>query len=398
MQLSSTNLPGVVSCPTSKSYAARVLILGALKKEPFTITDLPRAQDTLDMVHALKQVGLEITHKDEKTMTINNSYPSCEKDKEEVIKVDIGEGGTTARFLIPFLCLGKKKYELYFSGRLNERPMEELYKTLQDLGVFVKKEVFGVSIQGPLTSSGKVTLDCQKSSQFASGFELIGSVVNLNIEYKNLHLSKRYFDLTQYLIEEIENINEYRIPADFSSLGYFLAYGALRQNINVKNVFSEDKFQADSKIISLLEEIGVQIEFSKEGLVLNPPKEFRTGIKVDANECIDLVPTLMFLASYLPFESHFSNLKGLKDKESDRLTQMLEILSNFNVNYVYDDLKDLLIITGLNTLKKLSTIKVAHDHRMVMVASLFLKYNGGGEVEPAHAVEKSFPTFFDSFS
>ena len=38
------------------------------------------------------------------------------------------------------------------------------------------------------------------------------------------------------------------------------------------------------------------------------------------------------------------------------------------------------------------------DHRMVMVAYLFMRFNGGGKVSNSHAVKKSFPRFFEEMA
>jgi len=397
MKLSLAKLPEILSCPTSKTHAARALILGSLKKESVKIIDLPQAQDTLDLLAVLTNIGLKIKI-NENEMIILNSFPACEVKKNDPIDLFLGEGGTTIRFLIPFLSLGKNKYHLKFSGRMNERPMDEIYLTLSTLGVFCEKTHEGVNIQGPIDSEKMASIDCDKSSQFASGFEMLKLYSDHKIEYQNLTHSLKYFEITKKLIEHFQHNNEYTVPADFSGLGYLVAYGVLNQKLKVQNVFEIDDDQADSKIFEVLEMIGADFKFTQAGLEINKSDHFKAGMIVDGSTCIDLVPTLCFLAAYIPFPSTITNISKLQYKESDRLVETLNILKVFKVDFSYDPESDILQIKGGTKRVLAMDYETRPDHRMIMLVSLFLKNNAGGSVEPSLEVRKSFPDFFSLFS
>lgn len=395
--LSSINLPEVVECPTSKSYAARALILGAIKNKPVKLTNLPKAQDTKDLLSALKLLGLNIEEKTNE-VKINNSFPLCEKVSDEVIILNGGEGGTTIRFLTVLLALGKNKYEIHFKGKMLERPMEELYQSLRDFNVVIDETDFGIRINGPLNLENQSILDCSRSSQFASAFELLKLNRKINIKYTNLSLSKSYFDLTKLLVKEFKERNNFIISADASSLGYFLAYGCLNQDLTISNVTKVDETQADFIFVEELLKIGVKLELDESGLSIKKTNHFIQGFDLNAKSCIDLIPTLVYVAAYLPYLSKFRNVEGLIHKESNRLRELKKILEAFNVEYKYHAVDDILEIVGKAKKQKVNELEVAQDHRMVMVASLFLKHNGGGKVKPASAVEKSFPEFFNYFN
>lgn len=396
INLTSTSLPARLKCPTSKSYAARALIYAALSENDIQLSNMPTAQDTLDLMRVLKQLGIEL----DSQFKVSGSFPKSEisiKDTE----LNLGEGGTTIRFLLPLLALGKKEYHLSFEGRMQERPMSEFYLTLRELGVKIEETPSGIKIQGPLNNFNDVDLDCSRSSQFASALELVNHFYPNKVHYKNLSLSKTYFEMTKHVLEKISTNNSFEIPADFSCAGYFMSYAMFDRDLEITNINGPDLFQADSILLSLLKEIGVQISFGKnKGLIVEKISKPLCGIEVDGSKCIDLVPTLCFIAAHISNKSIIKNIKGLIHKESDRLKETLKILEHFSVEYDYDDHLDKLTVFG----KSLNNYNFCGkpydppiDHRMVMVASLFIKLRGGGRISNAHAVKKSFPEFFTFF-
>ena len=203
--------------------------------------------------------------------------------------------------------------------------------------------------------------------------------------------------MTESLIQKISQENEVIIPADSSSLGYFLVFGCLSQTIKIKNVLKRDKFQADDYFIDILLELGVEIEWD-DGLIIHKHNKFTTGFEIDGSQCIDLVPTLMLLAAFIPFESRIKNIKTLEHKESNRLYEMKKILDTVGVCYTYSFENDEMLIRGKISYSKIEGIKTANDHRMIMISALFLKLLGGGKLQPYKGVKKSFKDFFMIFS
>ena len=101
----------------------------------------------------MKKVG--ITFQEEgKLLHVTNSFPSCEINDDQPVILNTGDGGTTNRFLLPFLGRGRKRYILRPSGKMKTRPMEELIEGLRTLNVDLnqggKDEDYALSIQGPI--------------------------------------------------------------------------------------------------------------------------------------------------------------------------------------------------------------------------------------------------------
>jgi 3-phosphoshikimate 1-carboxyvinyltransferase len=397
MKISSANLPQNVECPASKSYANRALILGSLKKQKISIFDLPEANDVKDMINVLKRIGLSIT-RNENELKILNSFPECEKKEHTNIKLNLGEGGTTSRFLFPLLCLGSNCYEVTLQGEMAIRPMDDLVEHLCHLGAKITKKIDGVYLlQGPIKLNGKIFIDCSKTTQFASALMHLEVNSKLQVKVVNVSASKKYIDMTEELITIFKTETSYRIPADYSSAGYFIAHSILTKDLQINNLTSLDTFQADSQLVPILESIGGELSFSTRGLKISKIGKFTQGINVDGSTCLDLVPTLMFLAAFIPYNSSIRNIKNLKFKECDRLKEMERILSNFSIKYSYSEEDDLFEIYPSKAYVKNDHFITVNDHRMVMILTLFYKQLGGGEVTPDHSVSKSFSDFFNFF-
>ena len=362
-----------ISLPGSKSYANRSLIQASLKKEPCQITNLPQAKDTLNLIQCLKEVGLIINQN-----TVFNSFPDCETSSNTPIKIKTGEGGTTNRFLIPFLALGKNEYHLYPEGKMKSRPMEEFKKHLpsfQHKGNYFK-------IKGP-HSPRTIKVNCQLTTQFASAFALSG--YDIFIDDK----PSPYFEMTKKIIANKTHL--YQVNPDWSSASFFIVLAALAGKIHFKDLQSLDPCQADSSIIYILRQIGSTYTLSSEGLFVE--KNLKHPFHWDCSTCPDIFPPLVFLASYLEGTSTLTGFEKLPYKESNRLEECLKLMDSFNITHSLKG--DTLSIHGGKADQQKRTILTAPDHRMIMTAYLFLRFNGGGELHHFKRVDKSFPEFFN---
>ena len=399
--ITSCKLITPIHCPTSKSYANRALIIASLKLENIKINDIPDSQDVHDLLGILESLKIEIL-KTRGGVQINNSFPECEQNSLKPVILPGSEGGTTIRFIAPLLALGKNEYHLPLLGRMATRPMGELLLIIKSMGASIWIEDAVLKIKGPITLPKELSVDCSKTTQFATALFNLKAKYNINIKYNNVEASKKYLEMTEFLIKHFSHTNHFTVPADFSGLGYLLAYGILKQDLVISNVFKTDLLQADSELINILKRIGGKIKFGSNGLSVLKAESKLAGFEVDGSECIDLVPTLMFIASFCHSETRLTNIKYLTHKESDRLLEMMKILDVFKVDYNYDETKDVFTIIPFEGSKEsnLKPIKVvtANDHRMVMVSALYLKTLKGGSVAPMGAVNKSFPTFFKLFN
>lgn len=386
LKVNKGKLVSKVHVPSSKSYANRALILASLKKTSVTIKDLPASTDVTILLACLKELGLKIEgHHSE--ITISGSFPECETTDK---RLEVGEGGTTARFLAALLLNGKKTYQLVLGERLKERPWDEFISLVRSLGGKAELENDILTLQGPINPPQLLEVDCSRTTQFATAFELSLSDKGTKIVPKNLDTSQSYWAMTEKIIQDLKKIETYSVPLDWSSASYPLAYAALNHEISFPGLH-DDSFQADSKFLKILRLLGAVTE-SSEGLIVRPVLK-QESISFDVTDALDLVPTLGYFLSHIQGTHKLHGTKNLTFKESDRLTEVMNLLKLFDRRSWLEG--DTLFIEGSEAvIKQEIDLVLPNDHRIVMVGALFLRHHSGGTVAPQSAVLKSYPDFF----
>ena len=366
----------VVECeidlPSSKSISNRLLIIKALCKQEFAITNLSNSVDTKSLQRALKSTATNI---------------------------DVGAAGTSFRFLTAYLStLVGNRFILTGSNRMKERPIKELVDALLDLGVEIKyleKSGFPpLEIIGADIKENKVSIDGQISSQFISALLLIAPSLKNGIKLKISEeiVSKPYIIMTLKLMQEfgishtwLENTIEiipqeyiakdYDIEADWSAASFWYEIAALSSNCNIRlNGLTENSIQGDRKATDLFENLGVQTKFKKGSIILTKKEENVISKEINLINTPDLYQPLKCTLFSKNLTTEFLGLQTLKDKETNRIKAVE---------------KELL---KLDTTKEITTYK---DHRMAMsFAPLCLKYDTL-QINDVEVVDKSYPNFWN---
>lgn len=355
--------------PCSKSYANRAIVYSYVMGLENEIHNLSNSEDIQNTLKAIE--------------SLNN------KDSD----IDLGEGGTTIRFMLCVLALEEREITVKVHPRFKMRPIEELFNYLRTLGATVissNKEDILCTIKGPLKRDMSLEVDCTKTSQFASGLLLISEKINLKLSFKNFTHSRSYFDLTKKVISDLKNTKEVVVPTDSSSSVYFIIFAVLNKNIRFSQILSRDSSQADDKLFDVLKLINANYEFTKEGLNVYQTNSL-TSFNFDVSECLDLSMALVYLACFIEGTSHISGIKNLKYKEVDRIKAITSILDSIGTSYSL--LENSISIQG-NTQSNDFNISPMADHRAVMVSSLLLKSINKSTDVNKECVNKSFPNFF----
>ena len=79
---------------------------------------------------------------------------------------------------------------------------------------------------------------------------------------------------------------------------FFIVASIITNNKLVINNLNKDSKQGDKEILSIIKNMGVNYEFTNDGLVIIPSKELKS-IFIDLKDIPDLGPILMVLASTL---------------------------------------------------------------------------------------------------
>ncbi len=386
-----------ISVPTSKSFANRALILGALIGDSFKISHLPTSTDVTFLIKAFEKVGLQFKYENN-AIEFFNSFPACEENvQSDSITLETGDGGTTNRFLIAMLSRGKKTYYIKPSGKIAERPNDELFDILKSLRVkidILKNESAWICVKGPIqfAANKKVEIDCGQSTQFATALKLACHNLPIKFDLVNLNSSLAYNQLTDELLNRVKSEKNFCVPVDFSSASYPLALAQVSGEVIIENCHELDPFQADSEFFHILKSIGSDIKFTKEGLFVSNKTKLKPFV-VDGSNCLDLIMTLVFLATQIEGSSKITHLKLLKYKESDRLSEIFKTLNAFKVRYNYNEENDELEVFKMDKIHEPISVSPAPDHRMVMMNYLLLRINGGGMLSNTEHIKKSFPDF-----
>jgi 3-phosphoshikimate 1-carboxyvinyltransferase len=367
-------LSGTVRAVPSKSAAHRAMICAALADTPTEIICDGTSKD------------IEATGACLAALESSGALLPC------------GESGSTLRFLLPIVGALGRKASFVLEGRLPERPLSPLYEELVRHGCKLSPQgTSPFTVEGQLMA-GDYTLDGGVSSQFISGLlfalpllggdstiTLTGRVESLPYIGMTLEMLKTFGINVEYSngVFMVGGRQRYRSPGtvkvegDWSNAAFWLCAGAISgREITVTGLDADSK-QGDRAVVEILARFG---------------KDLR-GIEIDAADIPDLVPILSVVAAAAKGETVIRGAGRLRDKESDRLAAVCDVLGTLGADVT--ETEDGLRIVGGKPLKG-GTVSSWGDHRIAMSAATAAVLCAEPIViQGAEAVNKSYPTFFE---
>jgi 3-phosphoshikimate 1-carboxyvinyltransferase len=360
----------------SKSDLHRLLICAALADQPTTLhfsADATLCDDILATIACLQEIGAETKHTEDGIRVIPGPAPS------RPLSFFCRESGSTLRFLVPVAAALAEESSFTGSGKLPNRPLGELLKTMHQNGVTYTYEKADAYLPLHLTgklSAGNFSLPGDISSQYLTGllFALPLLSGDSNLILTSPLQSSPYLEMTlsrlrlfQIQIEETEHgfhipgNQKYRSPlhcqvdADWSNAAFWLVAKKLGSQIALRGL-NPDSLQGDRVIRDLI-------------------SDWDNVAVIDLKNIPDLYPALAVLARGTGKAIRFLHTERLRLKESDRLLATERLLSG--------------IAAG--------TVDSFGDHRIVMAAAIAATLFGpdtGVLIHGAEAVSKSYPDFF----
>jgi len=398
-----------VECPASKSYTNRALLIAALAKGVSTLSNPLFSDDTKYMRLALEQFGNSVKQEG-CTFIVSGTGGHIQCPRNEI---SIGLAGTTMRFLTTFAALSPGTTQLTGEKRMLERPISDLLKALNQIGVNARSlknngcpplEISGGGIPG-----GEISLAGKNSSQYLTSILLSApyfkneTTINIIGELT----SKPYADITLDIMRtfgvtvECENHTQfhisadqtyhpmdYTIEADWSSASYFLAAAAITQGEVTLIGLNPDSVQGDTGFLNVLEKMGCTTERSSEKIFIkgNPLR----GIDINMNSMPDVVQTLAVTALFAEGETCVYGIGNLRIKETDRIDALEQELSRLGAHV--ESGEDFLKVRPGAYIP--TDIETYDDHRMAMSFALAGLKVPGIRIKNPSCVEKSFPDFF----
>lgn len=394
--ISKSEICGNLTAPASKSLTHRSLIMQFLSGSKSGIKNKLICKDTIITENALRVLQLGTKGK----KTNGPLYIWC------------ADSGTSARLLTAVTAVSDKDVILDGHEKLRQRPMQEEIEALNKLGISVKclkiENHLPIRIQGRAFLGGELSIDIEKSSQFASALLIISPLAqqSVKIAVSGNH-SLPYLEMTVRLMRifgikivqkgntyEISGRQTYRssdytVEGDYSSSSYPLAAALLAGKELTINGLSKNSLQGDSILPDLLTKIGSRLFWENKTLKLVPGKI--KAFELNLGNFPDLVPTFAVLATKADNKCLIKNIGHLKHKESDRISAIRHNLSKMGIKTEYR--KEILSVFPGQL--KGNAIEDFNDHRIIMAFTVAgLEAEGITTIHRAQAVDKSYPDFY----
>ena len=407
-------LSGEVTIPADKSISHRAIIFSALAKGKSIIKNFSNGQDPHSTLNIFKQLGVQF--EEEGTTVVVKSSGLLQFSNSPL---DCGNSGTTMRLMAGVLAGQKFNSTLIGDDSLSKRPMKRVIAPLEQMGgdiqsnnfkaplIISGKELKAINYNSPIASAqvkscillaglnanGITTVTEPYTSRNHTEIMLKAMGANLSVEKTTVSIEK----------SELEPI-DIEIPGDISSAAYFICAGLIVPNseIILKNVGLNP---TRTGIIDIFKQAEIDFKILNERRVSN---ELMGDIEVNYTKnikpfeikgdiiprLIDEVPILAILASQANGKSIVKDAKDLRNKESDRISTIVEAFKKLDINIVENE--DGFIIEGKKAINKDVFLKTHLDHRLAMsyyVLSLINK--GKTEIEDMSCINTSFPEFLD---
>lgn len=389
-------IAGEISLPTSKSISNRMLIINALSYSPYPVQNLSDCDDSVVMNQVLQS---------------------------NTNRFDIGHAGTAMRFLTAYLSKIVGEWHLTGSERMQQRPISILVEALRKMGAQI--EYTGVEgypplkITGTALKGGVIELDGSISSQYISAILMIAPTVQggVTLRLMNKITSRSYIEMTLSLMKKFGikyqwngneiKINEqnykpvkYSVEADWSGASYWYAMAAMAEtcDLNLKGLYL-NSLQGDAVQASWYEKyFGIRSRQEGEAVRLTKTKaEPFKQLNLNFIENPDIAQTFVVLSigKNLPF--HFTGLKTLKIKETDRIAALKNECAKLGANLIEPADGELSWDGKINTelFENKAEIATYDDHRMAMAFASAALFREEIRIKDAMVVTKSYPSFYE---
>lgn len=409
-------LRGCIKAIASKSAAHRLLICAALADQPTDIICEELSEDIEATARSLNQLGADIIYDSAAGLFHAVPVRKC----TEKCALDVGESGSTLRFLLPVVCALGIKAHILMRGRLPKRPLSPLWEELERHGCCLKRNPDGsVDTSGKLYG-GEFRMAAGVSSQFISGllFALPLLKETSRIRLSGSVESEGYIRMTIRALEQFgvrtvrdgDVLTVSAVPgkqndsgdlsdtqdnvrkAVYTSPGTVVTDGDWSNGAYWKIAGMLTDGGAGSLVCTGLDKSSVQGDRAVRQL----KNIVAAGnAVVDVRNIPDLVPVLSVLAAVSPGTTIFAHAERLRLKESDRIRSTVNMLRALGGNA--EETADSLIVHGQKRLKG-GCVDSCQDHRIAMSAAIAsIACENEVVITGAEAVRKSYPAFWEDF-
>ena len=401
-----------IRVPGSKSVTNRALIIAALADGNSRIVNPLFSDDSFWLMDALVRLGIDV-HADGERGEV---YVRGQSGEIYASGVDlfVGNAGTVARFLPPFLALGRGPVTVDGVPRMRERPVADLVDGMRQLGAEVQYAGedgrFPLMIKGGGIPGGKARVSASKSSQFISGLLMAAPYAQAPV---TLHPVGRkewpYVGITVALmrafgveVDEAANgrftvapalysSREYEVEPDASGASYFMAAAAVTGGrVRIPGLGASSP-QGDLRFAGVLRDMGCRVEIASDFVEVQGPDHLR-GVEVDMNAFSDTMITLSAIAPFAEGPTTITNVGHTRLQESDRLSAVATELTRLGVKTQTTSSSIRIIPNKI----KPGVVRTYGDHRIAMAFATKGLVASGIRIRDPGCVTKTFPGYFEA--
>lgn len=402
---------GRILAPASKSSSLRALICCNLtvNNNSVLIHNCSKCNDVLaglDLICSLG--GFSYTWDNNSLLLISKGV---KREYKESFIINVKESGFLARVFVSLGTYFSKEVIITGEATLNKRNLG-IETFAKKIGLTASDSKLPVKIHGTI-SARELHIKEKSSSQFLSGLLFtLPLLKDDSLLILDQVVSKPYIELTLSYLErsginftridkdklliqgnQSYDITELTPETDWSSLSYIIVLGLLAGDITITNIIDAD-FLPDRIILNVLDEIGANYSFPNPETLIVKKSQIK-GYTFDLTGNPDLAPALVALAIGASSPSQLTNCYRLRDKESDRLFSIIEMLKTLKVEYSYSD--DSLTIFP----SKVSGGEVhAYDDHRIAMSALILNAISSDKItiDNYECIDKSYPGFLNDMN
>jgi len=185
----------------------------------------------------------------------------------------------------------------------------------------------------------------------------------------------------------------FTVESDWSAASYWFAFTALAHDAEILLPrLTLDSLQGDSKIVTIMESLGVTARPENDLLKLQKIAS-KKQLHWDFSDCPDLAQTVAVICAAKGVKGYFTGLESLRIKETDRIAALQNELRKIGADLIEIDASHWTLVPS-KSLPDLISFQTYKDHRMAMAfAPLATVMNI--EIENPDVVRKSYPNFWN---
>lgn len=400
----------ISSIAPDKSISHRSVMFSMLAKGTSEIRNFLRAEDTLNSLEIVKNLGAKVEDDGEVIKITSDGI----KESSEIL--DCGNSGTGMRLFCGFLSSANGHFVLTGDEYLRRRPMKRVTQPLRDIGAKLDGREDGdlapISIRGASLKAfeykSKIASAQVKSAMILAALRADGICKYTEPELSRDHTERMLKGMGAEIevdgllttitpMKELLSPLNIRVPADPSSAFFFAVAAAITPHamIVLEGVtLNETRTEA----FKALGRMGADISYEMTDNKYEPIGDITVkyaplkAITVDENISwlIDELPVLSIAFACAEGTSIVKNAEELRVKESDRISTVVNGLMACGIETT--EYADGYTVTG-GTLQS-ATVDSHGDHRIAM-SFIIAGLRCSMKVTDLDCINTSFPNFFE---